>query len=177
MTRIVPTVDAYHHQGRHSLPGRGNLPPVTSGPVTVRRVVSLPESARALIKAGRLAHCATINHDGSPHLSAVWIGLDGDEIVMAHLPEHRKVRNLRRDPRICLSLDSEERNAIGMQYNLVIHGRATVIEGGAPELLQRLVKVYAGPEAEFPLPPDPPPGFVVRIAVERIGGVGPWSQR
>jgi PPOX class probable F420-dependent enzyme len=135
----------------------------------------LPDSARALIESGRLAHCVTINPDGSPQVSAVWIGLDGDEIVMAHIPEHRKVRNLRRDPRIVLSLDSDERNAVGMQHNLIIHGTAIVTEGGAPELLRALAKVYVGPDAEFPLPPDPPPGYVVRIRVDRIGGVGPWT--
>jgi hypothetical protein len=70
---------------------------------------------------------------------------------MAHIPEHRKVRNLRRDPRVALSLDADERNAIGMQHNLIIHGTAAA------------------------LPPDPPPGYVVRIAVDRIGGVGPWT--
>jgi PPOX class probable F420-dependent enzyme len=118
----------------------------------------------------------TINPDGSPQVSAVWIGLDGDEIVMAHLPEHRMGRNLRRDPRIVLSLDAQERNAVGMQHNLVVYGTATVTEGGASELLQRLVKVYAGPDAEFPLPPDAPSGYVVRIAVERVGGVGPRTQ-
>jgi PPOX class probable F420-dependent enzyme len=139
-------------------------------------VASLPDSARTLIESGRLAHCVTLNPDGSPQVSAVWIGLDGDEIVMAHIPEHRKVRNLRRDPRIALSLDSDERNAMGMQYNLVIHGTATVTEGGAPDLLRSLAKVYGGPDADFPLPPDPPPGFVVRITVDRIGGVGPWAR-
>lgn len=137
----------------------------------------LPETARALIRSGRLAHCVTINPDGTPQVSAVWIGLDGDEIVMAHLPEHRKVRNLRRNPHVVLSLDSDERNAIGMQHNLVIRGTATVTEGGAPELLQRLAKVYGGPDAEFPLPPDPPRGYVVRITVNRVGGVGPWTEK
>jgi PPOX class probable F420-dependent enzyme len=138
-------------------------------------VPTLPASARALIESGRLAHCVTINSDGSPQVSAVWIGLDGEEIVMAHIPEHRKVRNLRRDPRIVLSLDSDERNQMGMQHNLIVHGTATVTEGGAPDLLRALAKVYGGPEAEFPLPPGAPPGFIVRIAVERIGGVGPWT--
>jgi PPOX class probable F420-dependent enzyme len=139
-------------------------------------VATLPDSARALIQSGRLAHCVTVNPDGSPQVSAVWIGLDGDEIVMAHIPEHRKVRNLRRDPRVVLSLESEERNAIGMQHNLIVHGTARVTEGGAPELLRRLAKVYVGPDAEFPLPHDPPPGFVVRITVDRVGGVGPWTR-
>jgi PPOX class probable F420-dependent enzyme len=138
-------------------------------------VPTLPASARALIESGRLAHCVTINPDGSPQVSAVWIGLDGDEIVMAHIPEHRKVRNLRRDPRVVLSLESDERNPIGMQHNLIIHGTATVTEGGAPEMLRALAKVYGGPDAEFPLPPNAPPGFIVRIAVDRVGGLGPWT--
>ena len=65
---------------------------------------ALPESARELIESGRLAHCVTLNRDGSPQVSAVWVGLDGDDLVTAHLYEHLKVRNLRRDPRIVLSL-------------------------------------------------------------------------
>jgi PPOX class probable F420-dependent enzyme len=137
-------------------------------------VTPLPESARQLIESGRLAHCVTLNADGSPQVSAVWVGLDGDEIVMAHLGNHLKVRNLRRDPRIALSLESAESNPIGMKHNLVIRGTATVTEGGAPELLRRLGAIYTG--GEFPLPPDPPPGYVVRIAVDRVSGVGPWTE-
>ena len=133
---------------------------------------ALPESARELIESGRLAHCVTLNRDGSPQVSAVWVGLDGDDLVTAHLYEHLKVRNLRRDPRIVLSFESEERNELGMQHSLVVHGTATVTEGGAPELLRRLGVVYTG--GEFPLPPDPPPGYVLRISVDRVTGIGPW---
>lgn len=136
--------------------------------------MELPPSARDLIEAGTLAHCTTVNADGSPQVSAVWVGLDGDEVVMAHVPRNAKVRNLQRDPRVVLSLQGEGRNDIGMQHHLVVHGTARVTEGGAPELLEELVKVYGGPEATFPLPPDPPPGYVVRITVDRIGGFGPW---
>lgn len=137
--------------------------------------MSIPESARALIESGPLAHCVTLNADGSPQVSAVWIGLDVDDVVMAHVPRNAKVRNLERDPRIVLSLQGDDRNEIGMQDYLVLHGRASVTEGGAPELLRKLVKVYGGPDAEFPLPPNAPPGYVVRIAVDRIGGFGPWA--
>jgi PPOX class probable F420-dependent enzyme len=137
--------------------------------------VELPESARALISSGALAHCVTLNADGSPQVSAVWVGLDGEHVVMAHLPRNAKVRNLQRDPRVVLSLQADERNAIGMQHHLVVHGRAEVTEGGAADLLRRLARVYAGPDATFPLPPEPPPGYVVRITAERIGGVGPWT--
>ncbi len=136
----------------------------------------LPESARALIDAGTLAHCATVNADGSPQVSAVWVGLDGDDIVMGHIPRNAKVRNLERDPRIVLSFEADARNEIGMQEYLVVHGTATVTAGGAGELLRRLVTVYGGPDARFPLPPNAPPGWLVRIAVDRIGGFGPWTQ-
>ncbi len=135
----------------------------------------LPDSARELIGSGALAHCTTLNPDGSPQVSAVWLGLEGTgddtEIVMAHLGEHRKVRNLRRDPRVAFSLASAGTNAVGMQHNLVVHGTATVTEGGAPELLRRLGPLYTG--HDFPLPPDPPAGYVVRVRVDRIGGTGP----
>jgi PPOX class probable F420-dependent enzyme len=141
-------------------------------------VTALPDSARTLIESGRIAHCTTLNPDGSPQVSAVWIGLEGSgddtEIVMGHLGDHRKVRNLRRDPRIAFSLESTEENAIGMRHNLVIYGTATITEGGAPELLRRLGHVYTG--GEFRLPPDPPPGYVVRVRVDRVAGLGPWSE-
>jgi hypothetical protein len=57
------------------------------------------------------------------------------------------------------------------------HGRARLEEGGAPELLQRLAHVYLGPDVKFRPMDDPPPGDVMRVAVERIGGVGPWASR
>ena len=62
----------------------------------------------------------------------------------------------------------------GLKEYLVVYGRARLVEGGAPELLQRLAQVYLGPDVKFPPMDDPPPGFVMRIAVERVGGVGPW---
>jgi PPOX class probable F420-dependent enzyme len=143
-------------------------------------VAPLPASARALITSGTLAHCVTLNPDGSPQVSAVWVGIedtaDGERIVMAHIPRNAKIRNLERDPRIVLSMEGTSRNAIGMQEYLVVHGTATITEGGAGELLKRLAKVYNGPDAEFPLSPDSPPGRVVHIAVGRIGGFGPWTQ-
>ena len=54
-----------------------------------------------MIESGRPAHLVTLNRDGSPQVSCVWVGLDGDEIVSAHLnAEQQKLRNIRRDPRV-----------------------------------------------------------------------------
>ena len=135
----------------------------------------LPDSARELIDSGRLAHCATVNPDGSPQLSVVWVGLDGDEIVMAHMGAWQKVKNLQRDPRIALSMQADSSNAVGMQHSLTIHGHARITEGGAAELLQQLADTYVGPGVKFPPYDDPPPGYVVHITVDRIGGLGPWN--
>ena len=118
---------------------------------------------------------ATVNADGSPQLSVVWVGLDGDEIVSAHMGTWQKVKNLQREPRVALSIEAESRNAVGMQHSLTIHGHARVTEGGAADLLQRLAYVYVGPGVKFPPFDDPPPGYVVHITVDRVGGVGPWN--
>jgi PPOX class probable F420-dependent enzyme len=138
-------------------------------------VVRIPDSVRGVLEGANLAHLVTLDPDGRPQVSVVWVGLDGDEIVAAHLPEHRKIRNMRRDPRVALSVMAGTRNRIGLDEYVVIHGRARITEGGAPELLQELAHVYLGPEVKFPPMADPPPGYVTRIAVEKIGGVGPWA--
>jgi PPOX class probable F420-dependent enzyme len=135
----------------------------------------LPESARGVLESDALAHLVTLNADGSPQVTIVWVGLEGDEIVSAHLFEQQKLRNIRRDPRVALSVETPETNALGLREYLVVHGRATIEAGGAPELLQELARTYLGPEVTFPPMPDPPPGFRLRIAVERVGGVGPWA--
>ena len=103
--------------------------------------------------------------------------MDGDELVSAHLFEQQKLRNVRRDPRVSLSYEGTHLHPPGLKEYLVVHGRATIEEGGAPEVLQRLARAYLGPDVKFPPMDDPPPGFVMRIAVERVGGVGPWTGR
>jgi PPOX class probable F420-dependent enzyme len=139
-------------------------------------VTTLPEPARALIEEGHLAHLVTLNADGSPQAAIVWVGLDGDELVSGHLsPTQQKLRNIRSDPRVLLTMEAGTRNDHGLDEYLVVHGTARLVEGGAPELLQRLAEVYLGPGVRFPPMDDPPPGVVCRIAVDRVGGVGPWA--
>jgi PPOX class probable F420-dependent enzyme len=138
--------------------------------------MQVPPEARRLIESGRLAHLVTLNRDGSPQVSCVWVGVENDEIVSAHLSDRQqKLRNLRRDPRVALSIEGSEIQPPGLLQHLVVHGRARITEGGAPELLQELAYRYLGPDVKFPPMPDPPPGFVLRIEVERVGGIGPWA--
>ena len=136
---------------------------------------TIHEAARAAIDEGHLAHLVTLNPDGSPQLSVVWVGLDGDEIVAAHLAEHQKVRNVRRDPRVVLSMETGGHDDRGFDNYLLIHGTARITDGGAPELLQQLCDTYLGPGLKFPPMDNPPAGYITRITVDRIGGVGPWN--
>jgi PPOX class probable F420-dependent enzyme len=129
-------------------------------------MAALSNTAREVLESGHLAHLATINPDGSPQVTLVWVGLDGDDIR-----DHLKLRNIRRDPRAVVSVESGGRTN-GLDHYLVIRGTARVTEGGAPELIQRLAHVYLGPDVTFP-PPGAPGGYVLRITSERVSGVGP----
>jgi len=140
--------------------------------------MKLPESALKLVHSGSLAHLVTLNPDGSPQVSCIWVGTDGDEIVSGHLNTgQRKLRNVARDPRVSLSIEGTAIHPPGLKEYLVVHGRARLVDGGAAELLQQLAYVYLGPNVVFPPMDDPPPGQVMHISVERIGGVGPWASR
>jgi PPOX class probable F420-dependent enzyme len=138
--------------------------------------VELHPAARALLESDALAHLVTVNPDGSPQVTCIWVGLDGDEIVSGHLSDRQqKLRNVRRNPRVVMSLEGTAMHGPGLREYLVVHGDARIEEGGAPELLQRLAHVYLGPDVTFPPMDDPPPGFVIRTTPERLGGIGPWS--
>jgi PPOX class probable F420-dependent enzyme len=136
----------------------------------------LSPDVRRMIESGRIAHLVTLNRDGSPQILCVWVGIENDEIVSAHLSDRQqKLRNVRHDPRVSLSIEGTEIQPPGLLQYLVVHGRARITKGGGPELLQKLAHRYLGPEVTFPPMPDPPPGFVLRIEVERVGGIGPWA--
>ena len=138
-------------------------------------MVAIPASARPILEGPNLAHVVTIDPDGAPQVSCVWVGLDGrrDRVRLA-----RAVAQAAQPPagrRVALSVESPELNHLGMREYLVLQGTARVETGGAPEVLQELAHVYIGPDVRFPPMDDPPPGSVVRITVDRVGGVGPWT--
>jgi PPOX class probable F420-dependent enzyme len=135
----------------------------------------LTPEAREVIESDALAHLVTLESDGRPQVSVVWVGLEGDDIVFASLGPRRKLDNIARDPRVSLSIQGTGTNPMGLREYLVVHGRGRIVEGGGPELLQRLAHTYLGPGVKFPPMDEPPPGVVVHITAERLGGVGPWA--
>jgi PPOX class probable F420-dependent enzyme len=134
----------------------------------------IPDSARAVIESGRLAHLVTINRDGGPHVTIVWVGLDADDIVIGKLMRDQKIANIVRDPRVALSIEAEG-DQFGMQHYLVVEGTARIEEGGAPKLLHDLAQRYIGPGTPFPPMPNPPEGFIIRITPTKVRGMGPWG--
>jgi PPOX class probable F420-dependent enzyme len=136
--------------------------------------VTLSPEVRAVVESGRLAHFTTIAKDGRPHTTIVWVGLDGNDVVIGKLMRDHKVANIERDERVSLSIEADG-NQWGMQHHLIIEGTARVEEGGAPALLQALSQRYVGPGTVFPPMPDPPEGFVIHVTPTRVRGLGPWA--
>ena len=108
-------------------------------------LIRLDEVTRASVASGRLVHLATINPDGTPQVTCVYVGWDEDDIVAGHLADHVKLRNIRRDPRVTLSVESDVPFE-GFSPYVVIKGIAHVEEGGAVPVLRRIT------HGEFPHP-------------------------
>src|SRR5260370_16207815 len=102
----------------------------------------LPRELRDLIESGRMAHLSTINPDGSPQVTVIWIGLDGDDLVSGHMSRHVKLRNIERDPRVVLSFDAPRAPSVVMNPYAVVRARAAVQPPSdeAWDLLDRFAK-------------------------------------
>jgi PPOX class probable F420-dependent enzyme len=137
-------------------------------------VSSISPELRDLIDSGPLAHVVTVQPDGTPHVTIVWIGLDGDDIVSGHLGMYKKLRNVRHDPRVVISIEAPRRHGVYLAEHAVIYGTGSVEEGGAVDLLKRLGHIYVESDFDFPEPANPTPEYVLRTKVERVAGVGPW---
>jgi PPOX class probable F420-dependent enzyme len=134
----------------------------------------LSPELRELIESGPMAHLTTINEDGSPQVSVIWVGLDGDQLLSAHMGWRMKLRNIQRDPRVVLSFDAARTEGVFLNPYAVLHARATIeATPKAWDLLNRLAKTYVAPDTEFPAPRGD--GFIVHYTIDRVGGVGPWA--
>jgi len=139
--------------------------------------MKLNDAARDLIGDGTDATLVTLNPDGSPQVTVVWMALestpDGDELVSAHLAEYQKTRNIRRDPRVAVTILSSRRPGQQTPY-LTVTGNARIVEGGAPAHLKKLAKAMLGSDEHFP-PPNAPEGLLTRVRIDKVGGMGPWA--
>jgi len=139
--------------------------------------MKLNDAARELIGDGTDGTLVTLNPDGSPQVTVVWMALestpDGDELVAAHLAEYQKTRNIRREPRVAVTILAQRQPGARTPY-LSVSGNARIVQGGAPALLKKLAKTMLGSDEHFP-PPNAPEGLLTRIRIEKVGGMGPWT--
>lgn len=127
--------------------------------------MTIPDDVRALLSEPIFFHTATINADGSPQLSVVWAGLDGDLIRFSTVEGRAKPTNLRRDPRIAISFSPPD----NPYRNVVINGRAVEIEQRGMDLIDRMAKKYRGVDKyEWAQPGEV--RVDVAVAIDRITG-------
>lgn len=122
-------------------------------------MATIPQNVRDALTRAPLVHMVTLNRDGSPQVTGVWLGVDSDTFVTAHLGKHQKVRNVERDGRVVLSFATGQIGPRGLEEYCVIYGRAHVEDGGAPAILRNLARIYMGTDVRFPPMEDPPPGL------------------
>jgi PPOX class probable F420-dependent enzyme len=112
--------------------------------------IELDDDTRSLLDGKNFAAVATLNEDGSPHTSVVWIARDGDTVLFSTTAGRRKGRNLARDPRISLTVI----DAQNPYHSVDIRGTAELIADPDKSLPRRLSHKYL----DFDGPCGPLPG-------------------
>jgi PPOX class probable F420-dependent enzyme len=135
---------------------------------------SIPAPAAALLGSDALAHVVTTNSDGTPQVSVVWCGVEEDRIVFCTEQGSAKVRNIRRNPHVVLSIEDEARNLSGTQQHLVVYGEAEVVGPAEPALCDELCRTYVGTADTALNLSRSPTAVTVAVTVQRIAGNGPW---
>jgi len=130
--------------------------------------VSFNDAVKQLLDEPNVAVLATINLDGSPQSSPIWVGRDGDDLVISSARGRRKDQNIQRDPRVSLTVFDRA----DPEHYAEIRGRATVTEDTGRALAVRLAEKYAGPGAgeEFLALPPEIVRIVIRIVPEYVTG-------
>jgi len=120
------------------------------------------EATRELLDGRNFATVATLNPDGGPQTSVVWILREGDKVTFSTTAGRRKARNLARDPRISITVFDT-----GNPYRSVeVRGTAELIEDPGKSLPKELSHKYLG--ADPPHEPDEVTRLIVRVTPQRV---------
>ena len=130
--------------------------------------VKIPQSLQRMLEDKAYGHVVTFNAQGKPEVTMVWMDVEGDELVFNTAAGRRKPDNLRRDPRVIVSV--QDRN--NPQAYAVFHGTGRVTDVGADEHIDKLAKRFLGAD-KYPYRQPTEKRLVVRIAVDRISGMAP----
>ncbi|MEU2059545.1 PPOX class F420-dependent oxidoreductase [Streptomyces sp. NPDC013455] len=129
---------------------------------------TMSDELKSLLDTPVFIIVGTVQPDGSPQLSPVWVARDGDDILFSTTVGRQKERNLRRDPRVTVLLQPFD-----APYTYAeIRGTATLTTEGGAELIDELSLKYTGKKyAEFnPAAKDDAERVVVRITPRKIVG-------
>jgi len=103
--------------------------------------VTLPDRARKLLEGKNFAHLATVMPDGSPQVTPVWVHTEGDDVIVNTSEDRVKTRNIRRDPRVALSIYDQQ----NPYRKVTIRGRVVeLIHEGADDSIDALSMKYEG---------------------------------
>lgn len=136
--------------------------------------IKIPQSLKKMLEDKAYGHVVTFNAQGKPELTMVWMDVEGDEVIFNTAEGRRKPDNIRRDPRVVVSV--QDRN--NPQAYAVFHGKARVTDAGAEAHIDKLAKRFLGVD-KYPYRQPNEKRLIVRISVDRISGLGPnyqsWS--
>ncbi|MBI3107593.1 MAG: PPOX class F420-dependent oxidoreductase [Candidatus Rokubacteria bacterium] len=133
--------------------------------------IALPQSVKKILQDKAYGHVVTFNAEGKPQLTMVWVDGEGDEVLFNTADGRLKPKNLRRDPRVIISVQDHN----DPQSYMVFHGRASVTESGADEHIDTLARRFLGVD-KYPFRQPGERRLLVRVKVDRIGGYGPKMQ-
>lgn len=132
-------------------------------------MTAIPDEAKHLFENKDFAHVATLNGDGSPQVSAVWIGLDGDDVTFNTAEGRLKTNNLRRDARVAISIAGQE----NPYENLIIQGKVVeMTHDGADEDIDALAKRYLDADS-YPFRQPGEQRLIVKIEPEKVNHTSP----
>ncbi len=122
------------------------------------------DAARRIFDSRALAHVASLEPDGHPNVTPVWVELDGEEIVINTALGRAKARNLANDPRVAVSITDLD----DPQANVAVRGTVVAFTTkGADEVIDRLAKKYLGVD-HYPYRSEGEVRVTVRIRPDRI---------
>lgn len=113
-----------------------------SSEVKEKRMAGLPENVVKLLQQPFLAHVCTMMPDGSPQVTPMWVDTDGEHILVNTADGRTKTHNVRRDPRVAVSVADPENPITGA---VQVRGTVTEITAeGADDHIDRLAYKYTG---------------------------------
>jgi PPOX class probable F420-dependent enzyme len=132
-------------------------------------MAAIPDEAKHLFENKDFAHVATINSDGSPQVSAVWVGIDGDLVTFNTAEGRVKTNNLHDNPNVAISITDQD----NPYENLIVQGKVVeMTQDGADEDIDALAKRYLDADS-YPFRQPGEERVIVKIEPQKVNHTNP----